>query len=85
MPISSPVKIMQDVSKEELYPTVINEKKVHFTSPQSLEIDVSKEIENIHIKIDSMESKLNEMIEFMKQCLPKESPVDIIKSNMNSI
>ena len=76
------VKIMQDVPKEEL--EIIQEKpekKVQFQLPVPTS-DVSKEIENIKSKIESMDEKLNEIFAFMKQLVNKESPVDIIKSQM---
>jgi hypothetical protein len=81
------VKIMQDVPKEELQPTVINEKKVQFNIPQVKEFssDVVKEIETIHTKIDAMESKLNQIFEFIMKKETKESPVDIIKEQMNTL
>jgi hypothetical protein len=77
------VKIMHDVPKEEL--TVINEKKVHFNIPPIKELphELVKEIETIHTKIDTMESKLNQIFEFIMKKETKESPVDIIKEQMN--
>ena len=77
------VKIMQDVPKEELQPTIINEKRVQFNLPAD-KPDVSKEIENLHSKMEVMDSKLNEIISFIQELLkPKETPVDIIKNQMN--
>jgi hypothetical protein len=80
------VKIMQDIPKDELQPTIIHDKKVQFNLPAPsvvLTPDLSKEIENIHIKIGSIESKINEIFEFVKQS--KESAVDIIKNQMNTL
>lgn len=81
------VKIMQDVPKEELQPTVINEKKVQFNIPPIKEVpnDLVKEIESMHTKIDAMESKLNQIFEFIMKKETKESPVDIIKGQMNTL
>jgi len=82
---SNSVKIMQDVPKEELQPTVINEKKVHFNIPPIKEVDLVKEIDTIHTKIDSMESKINQIFEFIMKKESKESPVDIIKEQMSTL
>lgn len=77
------VKIMQEVSKDELQPTIINEKRVQFDLPQDKPY-VSKEIENIYFKIETMDSKLNDIITFIKELTKiKENPVDIIKNQMN--
>ena len=78
------VKIMQDVPKEELQPTVINEKKVQFDIPEIKDVS-SDIIEGLHKKIDAMESKLNQIFEFIMKKETKESLVDVIKNQMNTI
>ena len=78
------VKIMQDVPKEELQPTVINEKKVQFDIPEIKDVS-SDIIEGLHKKIDAMESKLNQIFEFIMKKETKESLVDVIKNQMNTL
>jgi hypothetical protein len=77
------VKIMQEVSKEELQPTIINEKRVQFDIPLD-KSNFSKEIENIYSKMENMDSKLNDIMSFIKEWTkPNENPVDMIKNQMN--
>jgi len=77
------VKIMQEVPKEELQPTIINEKRVQFDIPLD-KSNFSKEIENIYSKMEIMDSKLNDIISFIKEWTKqKENPVDMIKNQMN--
>lgn len=78
------VKIMQDVPKEELQPTVINEKKVQFHIPDTKDVS-SDIIDTIHKKIDAMESKINQIFEFIMKKETKESLVDVIKNQMNTL
>jgi len=59
------LKILQEVPKEVLQPTIIKEKRVQFDLPS--DVNIYKEIENINIKIKTMSDKLNELFEMIKQ------------------
>jgi len=79
------VKILQDVPKEVLQPTVIKEKRVQFELPSDK--NIYKEIENIHTKIETINDKLNELFEFIKQnaASVEANPVDTIKNQMQNM